>query len=134
MASLETMTVRDYMSTKLLVFSPDQEVMKAVNELVRTGHSGAPVVDAQGQLVGVLSERDCLQVALIATQDNTCLAGPISAFMTTTIETVSPDLSLTQLVSRFTTLPYRRYPVLEDGRLVGQISRSDVLRAISHLC
>ncbi|HEX4872616.1 MAG TPA: CBS domain-containing protein, partial [Nevskiaceae bacterium] len=75
MASLDSVTVRDYMATRLVTFSPDMEVMAATHQLVKTGHSGAPVVDAEGRLVGMLSERDCLKVALIAAQD-TCVAGP----------------------------------------------------------
>jgi len=121
------------MTTKLITFTPDMEVMNAVHQLVKHGFSGAPVLDADGKLVGMLSQRDCLQVALIAAQD-TCVAGPVRQFMSTHIVTVDPDTNLTQLASMFTTAPFRRYPVIENDRLVGQISRSDVLRAISKMC
>ncbi|SEQ91353.1 CBS domain-containing protein [Solimonas aquatica] len=133
MGTLETVRVRDYMSARLMTFAPDMEVMNAVHQLVSSGHSGAPVVDKTGKLVGMLSERDCLNIALVAAQD-TCVAGPVSQFMSTNIETVSPDLSITQLASLFLNRNFRRYPVVEDGKLIGQISRSDVLRAISHCC
>lgn len=134
MASLETVRVRDYMSTRLLTFTPQMEVMNAVHQLVKSGHSGAPVVDADGKLVGMLSERDCMQIAMVAAQD-TCVAGPVSNFMQTDIESVSSDLSLTQLAALFlNNRGFRRYPVIDAGKLVGQISRSDVLRAISHCC
>lgn len=133
MATLETVRVRDYMSARLMTFAPEMEVMNAVHQLVSSGHSGAPVVDKDGKLVGMLSERDCLNIALVAAQD-TCVAGPVSQFMSSNIETVSPDLSITQLASLFLNRNFRRYPVVEDGKLIGQISRSDVLRAISHCC
>lgn len=134
MATLETVTVRDYMSTRLMTFTPEMEVMNAVHQLVKSGHSGAPVVDADGKLVGMLSERDCMQIAMIAAQD-TCVAGPISRYMSAKVQTVSSEMSLTQLASMFiNNSNFRRYPVVDNGKLVGQISRSDVLRAISHCC
>lgn len=134
MATLEKVSVRDYMSSRLMTFTPEMEVMNAVHQLVKSGHSGAPVVDASGKLVGMLSERDCLQIAMVAAQD-TCVAGPISQYMSTKLETVSSDMSLAQLAGLFVTNShFRRYPVVDDGKLVGQISRSDVLRAISHCC
>lgn len=134
MTTLEKVCVRDYMSTRLMTFTPEMEVMNAVHQLVKSGHSGAPVVDAGGKLVGMLSERDCLQIALVAAQD-TCVAGPISQYMSTKVETVPSDMSLAQLAGLFiSNSHFRRYPVVDDGKLVGQISRSDVLRAISHCC
>lgn len=133
MGTLDSLRVRDYMSTKLVTFTPDMEVMRAVNLLVQHGIAGAPVVDKSGKLVGMFSERDCLNVALVASQD-TCIAGPVSQFMSTKVVTVDPDMNLTQLASMFLSQSFRRYPVLEDGKLVGQISRSDVMRAINQLC
>ena len=86
-------------------------------------------VVATQNLVGVLSQRDCLEVALTAAQD-TCIAGPVAQYMSEKPQTVDPETNLTQLATMFCTAPFRRYPVIENGQLVGQISRSDVLRAI----
>jgi len=134
MATLDSVQVKDYMSTKLVTFRPEMEVMAAINQLVTHGLSGAPVVDGSGRIVGVLSEKDCLNVGLIAAQD-TCVAGPVSQFMSTHVVTVSPDMNLTQLASMFLSQTFRRYPVVDSsGKLIGQISRSDVLRAINSLC
>ena len=133
MATLDSVKVRDYMTTKLITFRPDMEVMHAVHTLVDKGISGAPVVDAQGNLVGVLSQRDCLEVALTAAQD-TCIAGPVAQYMSGKPQTVDPETNLTQLATMFCSAPFHRYPVIENGQLVGQISRSDVLRAISQMC
>jgi CBS domain-containing protein len=133
MATLDSLRVRDYMSTKLVTFTPEMEVMRAVNLLVQHGIAGAPVVDKEGRVVGMFSEKDCLSVALVASQDS-CIAGPVSQFMSTKVVTVDPDTNLTQLATMFVSQSYRRYPVLEQGKLVGQISRSDVMRAINSLC
>jgi predicted transcriptional regulator len=133
MATLDSYCVRDYLTTELLTFTQDMEVMLAINQLVAQRVAGAPVLDGDRRIIGMLSERDCLSVGLSAAHDS-CVAGPVSSYMSRHVETVAPDMNLTQLVSMFLSKPYRRYPVVEGGRLVGQISRSDVLRAISRLC
>lgn len=133
MAKLDSIRVRDYMTTQLVKLTPQMEVMAAVNQLVKHKISGAPVVNAEGTVVGMLSEMDCMQVGLIAAED-TCVAGPVAQFMKTGVVSVSPDDSLTQMAQLFLSKPFRRYPVMEDGKLVGQISRSDVLRAINAMC
>lgn len=133
MATLDSLRVREYMSTQLVTFTPDMDVMTAINLLVKNRIAGAPVLDKQGRLVGMLSERDCLNIGLTASQD-TCIAGPVSQFMATKVVTVDPETNLTQLASMFVSASYRRYPVVENSQLVGLISRSDVLRAINTLC
>ncbi len=133
MATLESFRVRDYMSSKLITFTPEMEVMRAVNTLVQHGIAGAPVINKEGGLVGMFSERDCLSVALVASQDS-CIAGPVGQFMSTKVVTVDPEMNLLQLASMFVNTSYRRYPVVEDGKLIGQISRSDVMRAINSMC
>jgi CBS domain-containing protein len=133
MAKLDSVQVRNYMTSNLVTLRPDMEVMAAINALVKNRISGAPVVDAEGRLVGMLSEMDCLNVGLIAAED-TCVAGPVSQFMKANVVTVSPDDSLTQIANMFLSKPFRRFPVVENGSLIGQISRWDVLRAINSLC
>ena len=133
MATLDSVVVRDYMTTSLISFSPETEVMSAVHALVKHRIASAPVLDAEGQLIGMLSERDCLSIAFIASSD-TCMAGPVSQFMSSKVVTVSPDTSLTHLCTMFTNASHRRYPVVEDGKLVGIISRRDALRAIGDAC
>jgi len=133
MATLDSVVVRSYMTTTLVSFSPDTEVMSAVHDLVRHRIASAPVLDAQGNLIGMLSERDCLSIAFIASSD-TCVAGPVSQFMSTKVVSVSPDTSMTHLCSLFTNSSHRRYPVVDDGKVVGIISRRDALRAIGDVC
>ncbi len=135
MSKLDSARVRDHMTgiDKLVRLDPHMEVMAAINQLVKHHISGAPVVEPDGKLVGMLSEMDCMQVGLIAAEDS-CVAGPVSQFMKPSVVSVSPDDSLTQLAQLFLSKPFRRYPVMENGKLVGQISRSDVLRAINAMC
>lgn len=126
---LRSIIVRDYMAANLVTFSPDTDVMQALHRLVAQRISGAPVVDERGNLVGMLSERDCLRVALQATYHEES-AGKVKDYMSTGVTTVEADTTILEVAEMFLSAPYRRYPVVEDIRLVGQISRRDVLRAL----
>jgi CBS domain-containing protein len=133
MRTLGSVVVRDFMATQIVTFTPDMEVMTAINELVKHSISGAPVLDEKGKLVGVLSEKDCLKVALTAGYEGVP-AGLVSEFMTRTPITVEPDMPIMEIAGQFLDSTYKRYPVVKNGKLVGQISRRDVLRAINEIC
>lgn len=133
MSKLDTVTAKDYMSRQLITFTPDTEVMTAINQLVKHRLSGAPVVDADGNIVGVLSEKDCLKVGVAAGYEGVS-AGLVGEYMMAKVVTVDVDTSLLEVAGMFIGSAYKRYPVTAGGRLVGQISRSDVLRAINDLC
>ena len=122
--------VRDFMKTNPLSISPETEIMRAVNLLVAEDISGLPVTDAQGRLVGILTERDCIAVALQAGYFDE-FGGRVEQYMTTPVETVEPDSSLMDLAELFARSPFRRCPVVEEGRLVGLICRRDILRALT---
>ena len=130
--AIKSLKVRDYMSGKLVKFTPDTDVLDAIHELVNHRIAGAPVVDDHGTLVGMLSEFDCLQVVLTAAYHGDP-GGPVSELMTKDVQTVDADMSIIDLAQLFMKSGFRRYPVLKDNRLVGQISRKDVLRALEKL-
>jgi CBS domain-containing protein len=124
--------VRDYMARQLITFSPDMDVLDAIHELVRHRVAGAPVVNEHGDLVGMLSELDCMKVALDAGYHGN-RGGPVAEFMSTGTETVDAEMSIVDLAQKFLDCRFRRFPVMKDNRLVGQISRRDVLRALQLL-
>ncbi len=124
--------VRDYMAGRLVKFKPDMDVLDAIHELVQNRIAGAPVVDDQGELVGMLSELDCLRVGLNAGYYGD-LGGPVADFMTTDVDTVDADMNIVDLAQKFLNSGFRRFPVLRNNRLVGQVSRRDVLRALQAL-
>ena len=64
--NLKSALVRDYMAGRVVSFKPDMDVLDAIHELVQNRIAGAPVVNDQGDLVGMLSELDCLKIALNA--------------------------------------------------------------------
>ena len=121
--------VRNYMTTKLVTVTTDTEVMRAVHLLVDHDISGVPVVDAEGRLVGILTERDCIDVALNAGYFDEA-GGSVADYMSRIVETAGPDDSLLDVADRFRNSSYRRFPVVEDGKLIGLISRRDVLTAL----
>ncbi|MDH3336349.1 MAG: CBS domain-containing protein [Gammaproteobacteria bacterium] len=124
--------VRDYMTGRLVTFKPDMDVLDAIHQLVQNRIAGAPVVNDQGDLIGMLSELDCLKIALNAGYYGDW-GGPVADYMTPNVETVDAQMSIIDLAQKFLDSGFRRFPVLRNNRLVGQISRRDVLRALSNL-
>lgn len=129
---IKSAKVQDYMSGKLVTLRPGTDVMDAMREFVHQKISGAPVVDDHGHLVGMLSEFDCLKVVLRAGYYGEP-GGPVSELMVTDVQTVHADMNIVDLAQLFQESRLRRYPVLKDNRVVGQISRRDVLRALLEL-
>ena len=123
-------TAADIMTKKLHTLTPDTGVMDAVAMLLKNKISGAPVVDKQGALVGILSELDCVNhIGHCAMTSAPPL--DVADLMTKEIQTVSPETTLLTLAHIFTTKRYRRLPVVNaQGRLLGQLSRRDLMRAL----
>lgn len=121
-------TIADYMSRDLVTFPPDLEINKAVARMLGRRISGAPVVDETWQLLGILTAKDCFRPVLSASYHGE-LGGLVGDYMTTNVVTMDAGVGLVAAAERFLTTPYRRFPVLENGRLVGVISRCDLLRA-----
>ena len=121
-------TARDFMVKKLVTLRPEMDVIKAVQLLLKNRISGAPVVDAGGVYLGVFSEKCAMQVLLDAAYEQ-LPSNEIRLFMDTDAQTIEPDTQLLSIAQVFLLTSYRRLPVLEVGRLVGQVSRRDVMRA-----
>lgn len=119
----------DVMKTDLVTLAPDMEIVRAVATLLETGISGAPVLDAEGELIGVLSKRDCLKAALSASYYKQW-GGSVADYMSSEPQTLDADLDLVSACEIMIASPFRRFPVIRHGRLVGQVSRTDILRAL----
>lgn len=120
------------MSTKLITLTPDMDILDASHLFLKHDISGAPVVDDNGKLMGILTVRDCFKTTLNACYySESC--GKVSEYMTTDVETVTPDTSIPDIAELFLNSRYRRFPVMEEGRMVGLISRKDVLRGLHSL-
>ena len=121
--------VKNYMATRLIYLKEDMDVYLAIGLLLKNNISGAPVVDRNNDICGILSEKDCLRVFTNGSFYN-MPGGAVSRFMTQAVATVSPETDLFSVADIFLKHNYRRLPVVKGKKVVGQISRRDVLRAI----
>ncbi len=119
------LTARDLMSSPVRTILPETTISEAQRILLRYGHSGLSVVDAQGQLVGIISRRD-IDIAL----HHGFSHAPVKGYMTTNLKTIAPDTTLPQIETLMVTYDIGRLPVLENEQLVGLVTRTDVLREL----
>ena len=126
---IKPITVKDYMATNLLTLKADATIYHAVEFLLKHHISGAPVVDDNYKLIGIISEKDCLK--LIAKGGSFNLYDvTVADYMTKEVDTIPPEMDIYYVAGIFLKHPYRRLPVVENDKLVGQISRRDILLAI----
>ena len=97
--------------------------------LLKNKISGAPVLDENGNIIGVLSEIDCMETLI---QDSYYheSRGSVSEYMSEKVTTVDAQMGIVDLAEFFVQKHFRRLPVVDHGKLVGQVSRRDVLKAI----
>ncbi len=122
--------VEDYMTKKLITFSPDQSILEVMEIFAKHHISGGPVLDNNGFLVGIVSEADCMkQISESRYFNQPILDKSVERFMTKNVETVPHDMSIFDVAGVFDRHNRRRLPVMKNGILVGQISRKDVVIA-----
>ncbi|MDH5672706.1 MAG: CBS domain-containing protein [Myxococcales bacterium] len=124
--------VEDIMVRRVEALDPDAPLHDAVKTLLRRGYSGAPVTDSEGTLLGVFSEHDCIKVLSSAVYEG-WPPGSIRDHMTTEAEAAAPGDDLMSLAKRFSDGRHRSLPVVEGGKVVGLVGRSDLVRALDRL-
>ncbi len=112
------------------IVDPRADIMSAVKQMVEHNVSVLIVVHGPGTLVGILTERDCIDAALHAGYFGET-GGAVENYMSSDVTTVGPDLGMMDLAESFGSTPFRRFPVVEQGKLVGVVTRRDVLRALA---
>lgn len=122
--------IGDIMKTDLVTLAPRIEIVRAVAILLEAGVSGACVLDGEGELVGVLSKRDCLKAALSASYYRQW-GGTVADYMSPDPQALDAELDLVSACEVMIESSYRRFPVVRHGRFVGQVSRTDLLQALS---
>lgn len=126
---MNTITAKQFMVTRLVTLSPEMDVLDGVRMLLKNRISGAPVVDKDGSFLGVFSEKCSMQVLLDAAYDQ-LPSNQVRAFMDCDAKTISPETDIWSVAQVFLLTTYRRLAVIdEEGKLIGQVSRRDVLRA-----
>lgn len=121
--------VRSFMSGGVLTLEAGTPLTEAIERLRKWGHSGAPVVDAEGQLVGMFTEWDAMRV-LAGAAWHEMAEGVVADHMSRGVVVVRPDDDLFSVVSLFERSHFKRVPVVEDGCIVGIVARADVEDAL----
>jgi len=126
--------VRDYMTTNLVTFKPDQTVQEVVKAIIKYKISGGPVVNEKNELVGIISEGDCLKQLSESRYYNMPLEHDnVEKRMATNVETIDGNMNVFDAANKFLNSRRRRFPIVENGKLVGQISQKDILKAALQL-
>lgn len=123
---------RDIMVKKLVTLLPHMKLREAAKLLLKNCISGAPVVNEEGELIGIFSEQDVM-VALIDTVYEELPSSEVCNYMSRDLYTIHEDLDLLSIAQIFRSRGFRRLPVVCDQKLVGQISRRDVMAAVVRL-
>jgi len=121
-------TVREFMDRFVDTVPPDMDVLEAVEFLLAKRITGVPVA-LNGEMVGILTETDCIKL-LAKGADADMPKGKVSDFMTRDVRTIPSKMDIYYAAGIFLQVDFRRLPVVDDGQLVGVITRFDILRAI----
>ena len=130
----EQIKVSDYMTRNLIVFNPKQSVLEVMDLLIKHNISGGPVVNENHELVGIISEGDCIKQISESRYYNQPMENiNVEEHMIKDVETINGDMSIFDAAEKFLQSKRRRFPIIEEGKLVGQISQKDVLKAALQL-
>lgn len=128
-------SVKEYMTKDLITFKKDTDINVVIKSLLENRISGAPVLNDNGEVVGLIDDKDCLNILFgnvynrLPKSDDT-----VSKYMSNVMKSISVNQNILDVATMFVSTPYKRLLVMDDdNRLVGQISRRDILRAIHEL-
>ena len=121
-----------FMARSYVTVTPEMDVYDAMDLLVRYGTTCAIVVDDTDRLVGIISERDCLKLVnvVLYSSNSAALHCPVYEYMTQEVRSVAPSTGLTEVAELFLQLPYKKLPVVADGKVVGLVHRHTVLTVL----
>ena len=122
--------VSDYMSKNVVTFKPEQSVDEVIETLISKRISGGPVVNDQNELVGIISEGDCIKQISESRYYNMPMNDQtVENCMVKNVDTIDGNMNIFDAASKFLESKHRRFPIVENGKLVGQISQKDILKA-----
>ena len=126
--------VSDYMTKKLITFNPSDSIAHVINLLIKNKISGGPVVNDKNELVGIISEGDCIKQISESRYYNQPMENvTVDTHMVKNVDTISGDLNIFEAAEKFLKSKRRRFPIIEDGKLIGQITQKDILKAALQL-
>ena len=121
---MKTKKAADIMTTNVITVKKDMVLTEVIALLLRWHISALPVVDDEGKMIGIVSEIDLVNL----TFDGNAADTKVEEVMVTDIVSFSPNANLAELVQSFSQKHLRRVPIIEEGKVVGVISRRDILR------
>ena len=122
--------VTNYMAKDLITFKPDDEIGAVIAKLNDHQISGAPVLNDRRELVGIISEQDCLRVVIDSVYHNQPISKHlVQEYMQKDLITISVDADVVDVANMFLKHRFGRFPVVKDGILKGQVSKRDILNA-----
>jgi len=127
----EQILVADYMTTKLITFKPEQSIHEVITILTKHKISGGPVVNEKNELIGIISETDCIKHISESKYYNMPMdnSHTVEKNMVSEVETIDKNMNIFDAANKFITSKRRRFPIVENGKLIGQISQKDILKA-----
>jgi CBS domain-containing protein len=121
---MEGKLAAEIMTQPVVSVPPDALLTEAIKLLLRHHLSGLPVVGRDGMLVGIITEHDVMNLALSGNAADT----RVDEAMTAEVISMPPDAPMTSLINCLTTRRLRRVPIVQDGKVIGIVSRRDILR------
>ncbi len=117
---------KDIMNANIITVDPDDPVEHVMGQMIQRGISGLPVVDMSGQLVGIITEFDLLDLVW----DPNTGKNKAYHYMTRDVRTVDVDDEFADVAEMFRMLSVRRLLVMQGERVAGVISRRDLIRHV----
>jgi CBS domain-containing protein len=122
--------VSDYMTKNLVTFKADQSIEEVVNAIIKYRISGGPVVNDKHELIGLISETDCIKQVSESRYYNMPMNNDtVEKYMVKDVDTIDGNMNIFDAATKFLESHRRRFPIVENGKLVGQISQKDILKA-----
>ena len=127
----EQILVSEYMTTKLIIFKAEDSLDHVISQLIKYKISGGPVVNDKNELVGIISETDCIKHISESKYYNmpSDRNNIVGKYMVTDVDTIDKDMNIFDAAFKFLSSRRRRFPVCDNGKLIGQLSQKDVLKA-----
>lgn len=127
---LKSVNLRDYMLPNPVKVRPEDNVLDAMQVIIDNKISGVCVVDSEANLVGILSEMDCLRAVLGAIYNNSSIGSVTDHMATDNLVVAHPNEDIVDVAQDMLLKNKRRRPVVEDGKLIGQITCRQLLSAV----
>jgi CBS-domain-containing membrane protein len=123
--------VLDYMTTDLITFKAEDSLDHVIEQLIAYKISGGPVVNDKNELIGIISERDCIKHISDSMYYNMPMdsTNTVEKNMVSEVETIDKNMNIFDAATKFISSKRRRFPIVEKGKLIGQISQKDILKA-----